>query len=175
MLLSSIKTIALATSWTYSVGDTPSTTTDMAALNANLANTNVAIDIFLDADQNAAENSSLAKYEVMVWFAAVGPATQPIGFDKGEVATESINGTNFKLYTGKNSVLQNVLTWSAEATTETFYGDIAPLLTKLDTIPTANFTGAGLYMGHLAMGSEAFSATKNVTFSMPLLSIDIGV
>ncbi|KAH7305702.1 concanavalin A-like lectin/glucanase domain-containing protein [Rhexocercosporidium sp. MPI-PUGE-AT-0058] len=175
VLLSSIKTIAIATSWTYSVGDTPSTTTDKAAMDANLVNTNVAIDIFLDADQKAAENSSLANYEVMVWFAKFGSAAQPIGGNKGAVATESINGTNFNLFTGKNSLLQNVLTWATTTPTETFYGDIAPLLMKLDTIPKANFTSAGLSIGHLGMGSEAFSATKNVTFSMPLLSVDIGV
>ncbi|KAK0130066.1 hypothetical protein ONS96_000603 [Cadophora gregata f. sp. sojae] len=174
-LLSTIKTIALSTQWTYGVGNTAAETTSKEDLTTNAVNTNVAIDMFLDADLKSAENSSLANYEVMVWFATFGSAAQPIGLDKGAVSTESINGTTFNLYTGQNSLLQNVLTWVAATTTETFFGDIAPLLTKLDTIPKANFTSAGLYIGHLGMGTEAFSATNNVTFSMPLLSIDIGV
>lgn len=77
------------------------------------------------------------------------------------------------LYTGRNSLLQNVLTWSTATNAYEFYGDIAPLLTKLDTVTKANFTGTNLYVGHIGMGSEAFSATNNVTFSMPLLSVDI--
>ncbi|KAL5329459.1 hypothetical protein ACEPPN_002971 [Leptodophora sp. 'Broadleaf-Isolate-01'] len=172
--LSTIKTIALSTSWTYSVGNTASATTDEAAMIANNANTNVAIDMFFDADKNAAANSSSANYEVMIWFATFGTATKPIGQDVGSVASESVNGTTFNLFTGQNSLNQNVLTWVAASTTEIFYGDIAPLLTKLDTIPKANFTSTGLYIGHLGMGSEAFSATNNVTFSMPMLSVDIG-
>ncbi|PVH74253.1 glycoside hydrolase family 12 protein [Cadophora sp. DSE1049] len=174
-LLSSIKTIGLSMHWTYGVGNTAAESTSASELTANAVNTNVAIDMFLDADQKAAENSSLANYEVMVWFATFGTAAQPIGKENGTVATESVNGTTFNLYTGQNSLFQNVLTWVASATTETFVGDIAPLLTKLDTVTQANFTGAGLYMGHLGMGTEAFSATNNVTFSMPVLSIDIGV
>lgn len=174
-VLSSIKTIGLSMHWTYGVGDTPAATTIESELTANEVNTNVAIDMFFDADQKAAENSSLANYEVMVWFATFGSAAQPIGLEDGIVATEIINGTTFNLYTGQNSLLQNVLTWEAATTTETFVGDIAPLLTKLDTVAKANFTSTGLFMGHLGMGSEAFSAKNNVTFSMPLLSVDIGV
>lgn len=68
-----------------------------------------------------------------------------------------------------------MLTWVSSATTETFYGDIRPLLTKLDTITQANFSSTGLWIGHLGMGTEAFSATKNVTFWMDEYSVDIGV
>merc|ERR1711939_287692 len=165
----------LSTIWTYGVGDTPAATTSESELLANAVNTNVAIDMFLDADKTAAENSSLANYEVMIWFAKFGTAAQAIGQEDGVVTTESINGTTFQLYTGQNSLLQNVLTWVSSATTETFYGDIRPLLTKLDTITQANFSSTGLWIGHLGMGTEAFSATKNVTFWMDEYSVDIGV
>ncbi|KAG4427287.1 hypothetical protein IFR05_017230, partial [Cadophora sp. M221] len=88
ILLSTIKTIALSTSWTYGVGNTAAAKTDEAAMIANAANTNVAIDMFLDSDQKAAENSSKASYEVMVWFATFGSAAEPIGLIAGSVASE---------------------------------------------------------------------------------------
>jgi len=61
----------------------------------------------------------------------------------------------------------------ASETTEVFTGDIGPLLTGLSAIKGVTFPNATLYLGHLGMGSEAFSATDNVTFSMPVLSIGI--
>ena len=97
-LLSTIKTIALSTHWTYGVGDTPAATTSESELLANAVNTNVAIDMFLDADKTAAENSSLANYEVMIWFAKFGTAAQAIGQEDGVVTTESINGTTLYVF-----------------------------------------------------------------------------
>ncbi|CZT07946.1 related to endoglucanase I precursor [Rhynchosporium graminicola] len=175
MLLSKVKSINLATEWTYGVGDTPALKTDIAALTANAVNTNVAVDMFFDADKNKAKNSSQAAFEVMVWFADIGPAAQVIGLPAGTIATQVINTTTFELYSGINGFKQNVLTWKARNMTETFYGDIAPLITQLNTIPAAKFDGTNLYLGHVGMGTEAFSATQNVTFSMPVLSVDIGV
>ncbi len=77
------------------------------------------------------------------------------------------------LYTGNNSLSQSVLTWVASETTEVFGGDIAPLLTKLSSVESAKFPTTPLYLGHLGMGTEAFSANVNITFSIPVLSIDI--
>ena len=78
--------------WTYGVGDEAAVSTDVQALSQNLLNGNVAIDMFIDSDQNNAGNSTKAKYEVMVWFADFGPAAQPIGQDKGVVSTQIVNG-----------------------------------------------------------------------------------
>ncbi|KAL2075109.1 hypothetical protein VTL71DRAFT_51 [Oculimacula yallundae] len=175
MPLSNAKSINIGTRWTYGVGNTPVEKTDEAAMTANAANTNVAIDMFLDPNSKTAENSSLAAFEVMVWLGRFGTAAEVIGEKNGIIATESINGTTFNLYTGQNSLKQNVLTWLAfGGIQETFYGDIRALIDKLDTVPQAKFTSSSLYLGHLGMGSEAFSATNNVTLSMPYLSVDIG-
>lgn len=63
----------------------------------------------------------------------------------------------------------------ASVPTEIFSGDIYPLLTKLTSVEKAAFPLDTLYLGHLGFGSEAFSAGANVTFSMPVLAIDIAV
>lgn len=76
--------------WTYGVGNEPVETTDNSTLTAANVNTNVAIDMFFDSDKDAAQNSTLAKYEVMIWFAKFGPATDPIGT---KVTTRELNGT----------------------------------------------------------------------------------
>ena len=65
------------------------------------------------------------------------------------------------------------MTWIAATTTEKYVGDIAPLITKLSSVPNVDFPLASLYLGHLGMGSEAFSANVNVTFSMPVFSVDL--
>lgn len=77
------------------------------------------------------------------------------------------------LYTGQNGLQQTVLTWLASKTTEVFNGDIAPLLSQLYSSNHADFPAGTSFLGYLGLGSEAFSATANVTFSMPLLSIDV--
>lgn len=87
-------------------------------------------------------------------------------------------GTTSHLYVGQNGNQQNVLTWLASETTESFSGDIAPLLTELPTlnIPTLNvgsLPAASDYLGYWSLGSEAFSSNANVTFSVPMLSVEI--
>jgi hypothetical protein len=77
------------------------------------------------------------------------------------------------LYSGSNSLQQNVLTWLASETTEKFSGDIAPLITRLSSMNTAGFPTVSDYLGHISLGSEAFSANTNVTFYVPVLSIDV--
>lgn len=79
--------------WTYGVGNQPAATTDEQELTAALVNANVAIDMFVDSDQTIAQNSSTAKYEVMVWFADFGSAAQPIGLEQGVVTSQIVNGT----------------------------------------------------------------------------------
>jgi len=159
--------------WTYGLGNDAAAVTDVQALTGDLLNGNVAIDMFLDSDQTNAQNSTTAKYEVMVWFADFGSAAQPIGLDKGIVSTQVLNGTTFNLYAAQNGIGQNVMTWLASETTERFTNDIAPLLTQLTTMNSADFPAASDYLGYLSFGSEAFSSNSNVTFNVPLLSIDL--
>ena len=91
--LSSISSIKVDIEWTDGVGNDTASSTDETALTANSVNTNVAIDMFLDSDKTSAEDSTKAKFEMMVWLAAFGAATQPIGLSAGAVTTETVNGT----------------------------------------------------------------------------------
>lgn len=88
--LDKMTAINLDLRWTYGVGNTPAPSTSQTALAASSLNANVAIDMFFDPDSTTAQNSGVAKFEVMVWFAQIGPATQPIGTP---VTTRSLNGT----------------------------------------------------------------------------------
>ncbi|KAJ5168862.1 uncharacterized protein N7482_004456 [Penicillium canariense] len=163
--------------WTYGVGNTAASSTDISALTAEDLQTNVAIDMFFDTDKAIAQNSTQAKYEVMVWFLEFGASAQPIGLNDGVVTTRTLNGVLFKLYTGTKTVTgnptQNVLSWVASEPQETFTGDIYPLITDLYTLTGDVYPSASDYMGIFQFGSEAFSVNNNVTFSVPKLSIDI--
>ncbi|KAI5460394.1 concanavalin A-like lectin/glucanase domain-containing protein [Mariannaea sp. PMI_226] len=177
--LSTIKSIDVDFKWSYGVGDNATATTDETKLNAVNLNTNVAMDMFLDSDKSKAGDAETASHEVMVWFAAIGPATQPIGLTVGGVrqtatTNVSIGGTNFGLFTGNNSNNQVVLTWMASDTADSFNGDVYPLIEKLLKMDQADFPTEDYYMGYMSWGSEAYSSTKNVTFNVPKLSIDLG-
>lgn len=85
--------------FTYGVGNNASSDTDIDALNNANVNTNVAMDMFLDKDKTNAGDAEKASHEVMVWFAAIGSATQPIGLTVDDVrqsatANYTIDETN---------------------------------------------------------------------------------
>lgn len=142
----------------------------MSAANVN---TNVAIDMFLDDDMNSAQSTTQAKYEIMVWLATIGAATQPIGLATGAVADAVINGTTFNLYYGQNSLGQYVLTWSAATYVENFVGDIYPLLSKVVSLGRSDFPSASSYLGYMGLGSEALWTPQTVTFDVSYLSMQI--
>jgi hypothetical protein len=77
------------------------------------------------------------------------------------------------LYSGQNDLQQTVLTWLASETTETFSGDIAPLITQLSSLNNVHVPTDSDFLGYMSLGSEAFSANTNITFYVPTLSIDI--
>ena len=173
MQISSVTNIDIDVEWMYSVGDANQSTSalDVGALTAVAANTNVAIDMFLDSDASKATSTENAKYEVMVWLATFGPATQPIGLDEGPRMTATIGSTNFNLYYGVNGLGQTVLTWAAAQPAPTFVGNIAMLIQQDFSAfggPTSND-----YLGYVALGSEALSASSNVTLSVPRLSMQV--
>ncbi|KAJ9209410.1 CAZyme family GH12 [Paecilomyces variotii] len=173
VLMSDVQHLMLDLEWTYGVGDSAAATTDIAQLTDQSVNTNVAIDMFFDSDKAISGNSTEAKCEVMIWFATVGDAAQPIGLNKGIVSSKTLNGTVFNLYVGENGQKQNVLTWATQTTTESFHGDILPLLTDLISANKANYPTTQDYLGHLSLGSEAFSSSSNVTFHVPTFAIQV--
>lgn len=91
--LKSLSQVDVDLEWTYGIGNETVTASSEAELKADDVNTNVAIDMFVDADKDKSKDSTKAKYEVMVWFAAFGPATQPIGLADKAVTTKVISGT----------------------------------------------------------------------------------
>ncbi|KAK5094891.1 hypothetical protein LTR24_003339 [Lithohypha guttulata] len=168
-----IRSIPVDVEWTYGLGSTAAKTSDITGMAAANVNTNVAIDMFLDADMNSAQSTTSSKYEIMVWLATIGAATQPIGLAQGSVATEVINGTTFNLYFGQNSQKQYVLTWSAATPVEKFIGDIAPLVSKVGQLGLPESPSSSVYLGYMGLGSEALWTPQEVTFDVSYLSMDV--
>ena len=173
--ISSITNIDVDAEWMYSVGDAEQViegaALDTGAMAAAGANTNVAIDMFLDSDASKSTSTENAKYEVMVWLATFGAATQPIGLDEGARMTATIGGTVFNLYYGQNGLGQMVLTWAAATPVTNFVGNIGMLLQQDFT--AFNGPSGNDYLGYVAFGSEALSAVSNVTLSVPKLSMQV--
>ena len=177
--ISDVGQIAVDVEWYYGTGNGDPTTVDIAALTNVNAATNVAIDMFLDTNEKSSTDPEKAEFEVMVWLAAFGSATEPIGLAEGSKASEVINGVTFNLYYGKNGLGQTVLTWMVPAGTiaNNFNGDLSPLV-KYDfstlTLPAdIPYPKPNAWLGYIGLGSEALSATQNVTLSVPKLSMEI--
>jgi hypothetical protein len=66
-----------------------------------------------------------------------------------------------------------VLSWVATTPTNTFKGDLKPLLDTIFALNNANYPQKSDYLGYLAFGQEAYSSTKNVTFSVPSLTVNV--
>jgi hypothetical protein len=168
--ISNIKTMPIDVAWTYAPGSSIQTSTNNADLAAANVNANVAVDLFIAESESKASSTTEADYEVMVWLGRWGSSTQPIGLLKGSLATETVNGTTFDLYAGRNGLGQRVFTWVAAQNTTEFVGDIYPLVDKL-----ADNAGPddSAYLGYFAFGSEALYSFENVTFSCPRLELDV--
>lgn len=88
--LDKMTAIDLDFSWTYGLGNTVAQSTSVTDLVAHSVNTNVAIDMFFDTDPTTAQDSTKANYEVMVWFAQIGPMAKAIG---NPSTSRELNGT----------------------------------------------------------------------------------
>ncbi|PHH68937.1 hypothetical protein CDD82_172 [Ophiocordyceps australis] len=172
-VLQKINEINVDMAWSMRLDNKTDTATNVEELVQANVNSNVAIDMFLDKDKTKAQNSEAAKYEVMVWFAAIGPATFAIGQQAGPVSTRRINGTDFDLFFGQNGRGQNVLTWKSKTAAHDFHGNIGPLVGEILQSNKPNFPTSSDYLGYLSFGSEAYHSNRPVTFSVPLLSIDV--
>ncbi|KOS17145.1 Endoglucanase-1 [Escovopsis weberi] len=171
--INTISKMDLDLEWTYATGNGTTEASTAAALTAANLNTNVAIDMFMDADKKKSQSPSDATYEVMVWFAAFGPATQPLGLPKGVLATKTINGATFSLYHDQNQNKQEVLTWYSTQPILEFSGDITPLINAIFTLQLPGLPSETDYLGYWSFGSEAFSCPEVVTFNVPRFSLDI--
>ena len=68
-------------------------TLDIDGLNAIGAKADVTLDFFLDPDIAQFTDTTHPKYEIMVWFFALGGAS-PLGFGKGIAGSSVLNGQN---------------------------------------------------------------------------------
>ncbi|KAI7977685.1 hypothetical protein EIK77_010276 [Talaromyces pinophilus] len=91
--LSDLKSLNVDLAWSYSLGNTPKDTSDTPEFDSISLNTNVAIDMFFDSLEKNATDSTMAAYEIMVWFAHYGVAAQTIGNASGIVDTKVVNTT----------------------------------------------------------------------------------
>lgn len=196
LTLSDLNSLNVDLAWTYALGNTPKDTSDTPEFDSVALNTNVAIDMFFDSAKENATNSSIAKYEIMVWFAHYGDAAQTIGNASGIVDTKIVNTTTlygflcflcievyssanvysdlyYGNHTASDDVLQHVYTWVASEDTASFTGDIAPLIAALTSKTGTSYPTTSDYMGVFGFGSEAYSANQNVTFYVPKLQVDI--
>lgn len=179
--ISSVTAIDVDVQWFYGVGNGIPTTVDPAALTGVQTQTNVAIDMFLDDNAKDSTDPEKAEFEVMVWLAAFGSATQPIGYENGagKKATQVVNGVSFDLYYGQNGLGQTVLTWMVPLGTiaNNFNGDLTPLVkydfSTLSLPANIPYPKQSAYLGYIGLGSEALSAAQNVTLSVPKMSLDV--
>ncbi|EED13686.1 conserved hypothetical protein [Talaromyces stipitatus ATCC 10500] len=174
--LSDVKAVNFDMAWIYNLGNETKPTSDTPEFDSISLNTNVAIDMFFDGNETNASNSSLAAYEIMVWFAHYGNAAQAIGNSSGIVERKIINQTEFDLYHGSHIIdgkTQNVFTWVASENIESFYGDISPLITELTSKTGTEYPKESDYMGSFGFGTEAYSANQFVTFHVPRLEVNI--
>jgi len=154
--LNNLTKLGLKATWDYS--DQP--TAGMIA--------NVALDIWADADATKAQDATQALWELMVWYADYG-SPQPLGFKAGPVMTQTLNNVEYNLYSGTNQRGVHTLTWLASEVVKTIDMDVLQLITAMKPL----ITEPNLVVGLIQLGTEAFFASENVTFSMNSYSLDI--
>ncbi|RAH45726.1 putative endoglucanase [Aspergillus aculeatinus CBS 121060] len=123
----------------------------------------VAYDTFL-----AETASGSSKYEIMVWLAALGGAG-PISSTGSTIATPTIAGVNWKLYSGPNGDT-TVYSFVADSTTESFSGDLNDFFTYL--VDNEGVSDE-LYLTTLEAGTEPFTGSNaKLTVSEYSISIE---
>ncbi|KAG5916911.1 hypothetical protein E4U42_007456 [Claviceps africana] len=174
--LSSIEKLDFGVKWFMSLNNKTDAKISDHEFSVNQINANVAIDMFMDKDSTKAGEPEKASHEIMVWFARFGTDTFPIGKksleDKG-LKTKTLDGTDFNLFYGTNSITnQKVLSWVASEPANHFNGSLQPLLDEIFAFNNDDYPQKSDYIGYFAFGQEAYSSLKNVTFSVPHLSVD---
>lgn len=109
----------------------------------------VSYDMFLSSTADGDD-----EFEIMVWLAALGGAG-PISSTGSAIATTTINGVKFKLYSGPNGSM-TVYSFVAESTTTSFSGDMLDFFTYL--IDNEGLSSS-LYLVDVQAGTEPFTGT----------------
>ncbi|KAJ5746588.1 hypothetical protein N7520_011770 [Penicillium odoratum] len=138
--LSAITSIETVWKWSYS-------TTSIVA--------DVSYDMFLAATADGSD-----EYEIMVWLAALGGAG-PISSTGSAIATVTIDGVSFKLYSGPNGST-TVYSFVATSTVTSFSGDLLSFFTYL--IDNEGLSSS-LYLVDVQAGTEPFTGSAELTVS----------
>ena len=124
----------------------------------------VAYDLFLGSTAETSSN----EYEIMVWLAALGGAG-PISSTGSTIATPTINGITWNLYSGPNGDT-TVYSFVAQSTTESFSGDLMDFFTYL--IDNEGVSDS-LYLTTVEAGTEPFTGSDaKLTVSSYSVSIE---
>jgi Glycosyl hydrolase family 12 len=99
------------------------------------------------------------EYEIMIWLAAIGGAG-PISSNGSAVATPTIGGVNFKLYSGPNGAT-TVYSFVAASETTSFSGDLKAFYTYLESSSSFSFPSSQ-YLLDIGAGSEPFTGSGAV-------------
>ncbi|KAF2466332.1 endoglucanase A precursor [Lindgomyces ingoldianus] len=135
--LSSISSLPTTWSWSY-------TGTSVIA--------NVAYDLFTSSTA-----SGSAQYEIMIWLAALGGAG-PISSTGSPVATVTLAGVSFKLYSGMNGSMK-VFSFVASSQATNFSGD---LMAFVNYLSTNQGLSKSQVLQSVGAGSETFTGSGAV-------------
>ncbi|PYH93911.1 xyloglucanase 2 [Aspergillus ellipticus CBS 707.79] len=128
----------------------------------------IVADVSYDMFLGSTSDSSSDEYEIMVWLAALGGAG-PISSTGSAIATPTINGVTWKLYSGPNGDT-TVYSFVAESTTESFSGDMMDFFTYL--IDNEGVSDE-LYLTTLEAGTEPFTGSDaELTVSTYSVSVE---
>ncbi|PQE30280.1 glycosyl transferase protein [Rutstroemia sp. NJR-2017a WRK4] len=173
--LSNIHTFHLSASWSLNpVSDPspPNSTTALAALNCKA---DIALDMFLDANNATATNASAASHEIMVWQSVWG-GVWPIGYytPSPNAPTYNLSGVEYQLFTGRNQQGQKqlVFSWVPVVYQESVDADVFELVEELVRI--GNVTSE-MYLGLVQFGSETVHATEPVELQVKDVQMSMGV
>jgi hypothetical protein len=111
---------------------------------------NVAYDLFAHTTASPT-SSSKPTDEIMIWLYAAGGAG-PLG---SQIATVSVNGTSYKLYSGHNGEW-NVFSYVRTANTTSATIDVMDFMKDL---MARNLMGTGKYLSTIEAGTEVFSGS----------------
>lgn len=197
-----IKKLYVDFEWKYVSGSDNATASESQTFaSGTTVNTNVAIDMFADKSSNTSENNEKAAWEIMIWFAAIGPSAHVIGQDTTSVVktlplTDANTNAEVLLYVYSHMYLffsalftnqhgsdlyaakhpstdQFVMTWKAKTVTEKFHGDVYPLVEYILQAGNADYPPTDAYLGSFGMGTEAYDAPSNVTFYCPDFAVSV--
>jgi xyloglucan-specific endo-beta-1,4-glucanase len=108
-----------------------------------------------------------SEYEIMIWLAALGGAG-PISSTGSSIATVTLGGVSWNLYSGPNGSMQ-VYSFVASSTTESFSAD---LMDFINYLVENQGLSTSQYLTHVQAGTEPFTGS-DATLTVSSYSVSI--